>query len=175
MSMLDANRLKCFTSSSESNSIRNAGSKPRRMTPVRRLTVSSLWPSKGILVCLHAVDCLKGEALALDDASVSSTAELFDKHAGACAEASFPHGLTDVFVLVQLNFLRAIDGPRDPEGIGTEGLFDLAGAYAICESATHGRPVNLDEVLGGSVAECQADIDRHSGSPDASRADITRS
>ena len=42
-------------------------------------------------------------------------------------------------------------------------LFDLAAAFAICESAELRRPVTVDEVLNGSVAGYQAEIDRHYG------------
>jgi 1,5-anhydro-D-fructose reductase (1,5-anhydro-D-mannitol-forming) len=60
-----------------------------------------------------------------------------------------------------LDFLGAIARGGDPEASGKEGLFDLAAAFAICESNALGRPVRLDEVLDGSVSAYQADIDRH--------------
>jgi predicted dehydrogenase len=116
------------------------------------------------LVIYGTRGCLKGDSLVLDDGSVYSAAALFDKEADAATRAAFfPRGLTDAFALAFLDFLGAIDGQRDPEASGAEGLFDLAAAYAICESASLGRPVNVDEVLSGSVATYQAEIDRHYG------------
>jgi predicted dehydrogenase len=108
--------------------------------------------------------CLKDDTLTLDDGSESSAAELFDKHVDAdTRDAFFPHGLSDAFALAELDFLRAVSTQQDPEASGYEGLLDLAAAFAICESATLGRPVNVDEVLDGRVAEYQGDIDRHYG------------
>ena len=71
--------------------------------------------------------------------------------------------MRDAFALAYLDFLRGIGSGSDPEASGAEGLIDLAAAFAICESATLGRPVTVDEVLDGSVAAYQADIDRHYG------------
>lgn len=107
---------------------------------------------------------LKGDSLTLDDGSTYSAAELFRQNADApTREAFFPYGLTDAFALASLDFLRSIADGRDPEASGVEGLLDLAAAFAICESATLGRPVTIDEVLDGTVAAYQADIDRQYG------------
>jgi 1,5-anhydro-D-fructose reductase (1,5-anhydro-D-mannitol-forming) len=108
--------------------------------------------------------CLQGDTLTLDDGSARSATELFSAEVDApTREAFFPYGLEDAFALASLDFLRAIEGGHDPEASGHEGLLDLAAAFAICESATLGRPVIVDEVLAGSVAAYQADIDRHYG------------
>ncbi len=110
--------------------------------------------------------CLKGDVLTLDDGSVHSAAGLFDAHADAATRAAFfPHGLTDTFALAELDFLRAIKDHRDPEASGTEGLFDLAAAFAICESSALGRAVAIDDVLDGRIAVYQADIDAHYSLP----------
>ena len=52
---------------------------------------------------------------------------------------------------------------REPEVSGTEGLFDLSAAFAICESSTLARTVTVDEVFAGRVAQYQEDINRHYG------------
>ena len=107
---------------------------------------------------------LKGDALTLDDGSTQSGAELFEKEADTpTRQAFFAHGLTDSFALAFHDFLGAIARGRDPEMSGKEGLLDLAAAFAICESATLGRAVRVSDVLDGSVATYQADIDRHYG------------
>jgi len=108
--------------------------------------------------------CLKGDTLVLDDGSTHSATALFNSQADPQTRAAFfPYGLTDTFALAYVDFLSAIDGEREPEVSGTEGLFDLSAAFAICESATLGRSVSIDEVLDGSVAAYQAEIDRHYG------------
>lgn len=116
------------------------------------------------LVIYGSRGCLKGDVLVLDDGSEHSAAELFRTNADAgTREAFFPRGLTDPFALAFLDFLQAIVGDRDPEASGREGLLDLAAAFAICESAALRRPVSVTEVLDGTVAAYQADIDRHYG------------
>jgi predicted dehydrogenase len=108
--------------------------------------------------------CLQGDTLILDNGSTHSAAELFRTEADArTREAFFPYGLQDAFALAFVDFLGAVASGRDPEASGNEGLLDLGAAFAICESATAGRPISVDEVLDGSVAAYQADIDRHYG------------
>jgi hypothetical protein len=100
----------------------------------------------------------------VDDGSVLSASELFHSNADPRTVAQFfPLGLEDTFALGSLDFLRAIAAARDPEASGQEGLYDLAAAYAICESASVGRPVSVNDVLDGRVAAYQAEIDRHHG------------
>jgi 1,5-anhydro-D-fructose reductase (1,5-anhydro-D-mannitol-forming) len=116
------------------------------------------------LVIYGSRACLQGDTLISDDGSARSAAELFRTQADArTKEAFFPYGLEDAFALASLDFLVAIARGGDPEASGKEGLFDLAAAFAICESNALGRPVRLDEVLDGSVSAYQADIDRHYG------------
>ena len=116
------------------------------------------------LVIYGSRGCLQGDTLTLDDGTTRSAAELFDAQVDAATrEARFPHGLRDAFALALLDFREAIAGGRDPEASGREGLFDLAAAFGICESAVLGRPVSVDDLLAGRVAEYQAPIDRHYG------------
>jgi predicted dehydrogenase len=116
------------------------------------------------LVIYGTRGCLKGDTLVLDDGSTQSATDLFMQKADAGTQAAFfPHGLQDSFALASLDFLDAIAARRDPEASGQEGLLDLAAAFAICESAELRRPVSIDEVLNGTVAGYQADINRHYG------------
>jgi predicted dehydrogenase len=116
------------------------------------------------LVIYGTRGCLKGGTLIGDDGSARSAAAVFDAHATPdIVERYFPYGLRDTFALGALDFLRAIAARQDPEASGHEGLLDLAAAYAICESSAVARPVTLNEVLDGSTAVYQAEIDRHYG------------
>lgn len=108
--------------------------------------------------------CLKGDTLTLDDGSVQSATDLFQAEATAqTKDEFFPYGLQDTFALGSLDFLRAVNARVDPAASGEQGLLDLAAAYAVCESATLGRPVSVLDVLDGRVAAYQADIDQHYG------------
>ena len=114
------------------------------------------------LVIYGTRGCLRGDTLSLDDGSTCSAAELFRASAPSpTQEALFPRGLTDAFALAFLDFLEAIASGRDPEASGEEGLLDLAAGFAICESSALKRAISLAEVLDGSAAVYQADIDRH--------------
>jgi 1,5-anhydro-D-fructose reductase (1,5-anhydro-D-mannitol-forming) len=116
------------------------------------------------LVIFGTRGCLQGDRLILDDGSAYLATELFNTQADAqTRDAFFPHGLEDAFALAFLDFLVAIANGRDPEASGKEGLLDLAAAFAMCESSTLGRAVTVEEVLDGSLAVYQADIDRHYG------------
>jgi len=136
---------------------------------VGQLTFS--WAGHGVptpmpdgLVIYGTRGCLKGGTLTLDDGSVHIAGALFDSEAKAeTVERYFPLGLRDTFALGFLDFRNAINAGRDPEASGTEGLFDLAAAYAICESSALGRPVRMQDVLGGQIAGYQTEIDRHYG------------
>ena len=107
---------------------------------------------------------LQGDTLYGDGQAPVSAAALFAAEADpATRERLFPFGLQDTFALGALDFLRAIAAGGDPEASGREGLFDLAAAFAICESGALGRPVAVADVLSGAVGEYQAEIDRHYG------------
>jgi predicted dehydrogenase len=116
------------------------------------------------LVIYGSRGSLKGGTLTPDDGLPQSAAELFAAEADPkTAERYFPHGLWDTFALGFLDLLKAIGARRDPEASGSEGLFDLAAAFAISESAALGQPVSVKAVLEGRIATYQAEIDRHYG------------
>jgi predicted dehydrogenase len=73
----------------------------------------------------------------------------------------FPLGLTDPAAISQYDWLQAIAQGKDPETSGMEGLRDLAAAYAILESNALGQRVAVADVLDGTVAGYQHDIDAH--------------
>ena len=58
-----------------------------------------------------------------------------------------------------LDFLNAIATGRPMEASGDEGVLDLAAAFTVLESATANRPVKVNDVLTGTVADYQAEID----------------
>lgn len=76
-------------------------------------------------------------------------------------EKHFPLGpnLSDDFALNQHDWLEAIRHGRQPETDATEGLRDLACAYAVVESAKAGRRVSVDEILSGELRDYQQVID----------------
>jgi len=47
------------------------------------------------------------------------------------------------------------------EASGEEGVADLASAFSVLESAAANRPVAVDDVLTGAVADYQAEIDEY--------------
>ncbi|MFN5341801.1 MAG: Gfo/Idh/MocA family protein [Roseiflexaceae bacterium] len=75
----------------------------------------------------------------------------------------FPHGLTDPAAISQYDWLEAIRTRTDPETSGTEGLRDLAAAFAMLESHVAGRVVTVDDVLHSRIDAYQRDIDQHYG------------
>ena len=105
---------------------------------------------------------LRGEEIILDDGLRAPARVLFERRApGEVKRAYFPLGVKDAFGLEMLDFLQAIGGRRQMEASGGEGVLDLATAFAILESATANRPVKVADVLGGRVAEYQAEINEH--------------
>jgi predicted dehydrogenase len=78
-------------------------------------------------------------------------------------EKFFPMGITDTFALQQLDWLRAAEAHTESETSGTEGLHDLACAFAIIESSVARRQVMLDEMLSGKVSAYQDEINSHYG------------
>jgi len=108
--------------------------------------------------------CIRGDEIIRDDGSRESLSARFDSELSPDdRERFFPHGLTEGFILQQLDWLRAIERGTDPETSGEEGMRDVAAAYAILESATAGRRVTLGEVLSGEASAYQAEIDAHYG------------
>jgi predicted dehydrogenase len=111
-----------------------------------------------------SVGCIRGNDL-VDDKG-NSTSLLAHFEAGMTAEEReryFPYGLSDVFALNQLDWLRAIEQGTDPETSGREGLYDLACAFGVLESSALRRPVTLEEMVSGVANSYQAEIDAHYG------------
>ena len=105
---------------------------------------------------------LKGGEVVRDDGFRGAAFDLFSRGAGPDLHRRFfPHGVRDSFALEMLDFLHAIQTGQPMEASGDEGLNDLAAAYAVLESATANRPVAVADVLSGTVAEYQAEIDAH--------------
>jgi predicted dehydrogenase len=71
----------------------------------------------------------------------------------------FPAEIRDPFALEMLDFLGAIATGQPMEASGEEGLLDLAAAFSVLESATTNRPVRVVDVLSGTVADYQSEID----------------
>ncbi|WP_228498894.1 Gfo/Idh/MocA family protein [Thermogemmata fonticola] len=104
--------------------------------------------------------CIQADQLVLDDGQRGSLLETYFRQADPLQrDRCFPLGLQDSFALAQWDWLQAIaTGSLGPETSGEEGLYDLAAACAILESATLGRPVTLLEVLRGHVEAYQREI-----------------
>jgi predicted dehydrogenase len=108
--------------------------------------------------------CIYGDQLIDDKGNRTLLLDYFDQQMTADErERFFPHGLTDVFALNQLDWLRAIERGVDPETSGREGLHDLACAFGVLESSVLKRQVTLAEVLSGETSAYQAEIDEHYG------------
>lgn len=105
---------------------------------------------------------LKGGEVVRDDGFRGLASDLFARGAGPeLHRRFFPHGVRDSFALEMLDFLHAVRASTPMEASGEEGLNDLAAAYAVLESATVNRPVTVADVLDGTVADYQAEIDAH--------------
>lgn len=108
--------------------------------------------------------CIYGDQLIDDKGNHTALMEYFEQHITPDErERFFPFGLTDVFALNQLDWLRAIEQKTDPETSGLEGLYDLACSFGVLESSILQRQVLLSEVLSGDVSEYQDEIDAHYG------------
>jgi predicted dehydrogenase len=73
----------------------------------------------------------------------------------------FPLGLTDGFAMTQFDWLEAIRLNHQPIISGSEGLRDLACAWAVLESSLARRQVTLDEILSGQLREAQQPVADH--------------
>lgn len=105
---------------------------------------------------------IKGGQLVSQNGAREALLDYFDKKLSVDErEQFFPLGLTNPYAIQQLDWLRAIERGHDPETSGREGLHDLACAFAMLESSALARRVTLQEVLSGSVATYQADINTH--------------
>ncbi|MEJ5276463.1 MAG: Gfo/Idh/MocA family oxidoreductase [Thermogemmata sp.] len=106
--------------------------------------------------------CIQSDQLILDTGQRGSLLETYFRQADPLhRDRCFPLGLQDSFALVQLDWLLAIaTGSPGPETSGEEGLYDLAAACAILESATLARPVTFQEVLLGQLDAYQREINQ---------------
>lgn len=107
--------------------------------------------------------CIYAGEIILDDGTREPLLDRFEQELDpADRKRFFPLGLRDPYAILQHDWLAGIEaGGKDPETSGDEGLRDLAAAFAMLESAVAGRAVSLEEVLSGTVAEYQREIDEH--------------
>jgi predicted dehydrogenase len=106
--------------------------------------------------------CIKGDTLVGGDGVRTKATDLLAQHAtDKVTERYFPHGVRDAFGLELLDFVTAITTGTNMEASATEGVMDLAMAYAILESSFAGAPVRVADVLSGDVDGYQAEIDAH--------------
>ncbi|HEX3815751.1 MAG TPA: Gfo/Idh/MocA family oxidoreductase [Mycobacteriales bacterium] len=109
-----------------------------------------------------AAGSIRGDAVAGDEGPIGNATDLLASQApAALRERLFPAGLDDAFGLELLDFTRAIAAGSAMEASAAEGVLDLAMAYAILESSFAGGPVRVADVLDGSVAGYQTEIDEH--------------
>ena len=85
------------------------------------------------------------------------------KAAAGLAQGWFFMGVTDPFGLELLEFMLAINGGREMETSGQEGLRDLACSMAVLESSASGCAVRLADVLAGSIDDYQREINEPYG------------
>jgi predicted dehydrogenase len=78
-------------------------------------------------------------------------------------ERFFPMDMRDGFALELYDFLQAVEGKKEPETSGRDGLRDLAVAYAVIESSLLGRWVEVSEVESSRVEGYQQEINRYYG------------
>ncbi len=105
-----------------------------------------------------------GQQVTFDGGESAELSELYQRQAPPERQANeFPRGLSDSFALSQLDWLQAVNAGRQPETGGWEGLRDLAAAFAILESHTAGRTVEVQQVFEGKVSAYQRPIDEHFG------------
>ncbi|HEX4130874.1 MAG TPA: Gfo/Idh/MocA family oxidoreductase [Pirellulales bacterium] len=104
---------------------------------------------------------VNGTAVTFDDGTSADLGQFYAQHASSAQrEGDFPLGLDDSFALAQLDWLEAVRLKRQPQTSGREGLRDLAASFAILESATAGRRVEVAEVLDGHLDVYQRPINR---------------
>jgi predicted dehydrogenase len=114
-----------------------------------------IWGSKG---------SLGGGKITLDDGTTGQAEELFTAHASReMKQRFFPMDMRDGFALELYDFLQAVEGKKEPETSGRDGLRDLAVAYAVIESSLLGRWVEVREVESGRVEGYQQEINRYYG------------
>lgn len=106
--------------------------------------------------------CIKGDTVVGADGLRARAADLLAQHGPEELQGRyFPHGVRDSFGLELLDFANAITTGTKMQASATEGVLDLAMAYAILESSFVAAPVRVADVLSGAVDGYQAPIDAH--------------
>jgi len=107
---------------------------------------------------------IAGDRFTPEGGTAQSLAELYQTQCESAWHARhFPHGLEDGFALNQYDWLNAIRRRHPPETSGTEGLRDMAVAFAALESSHAGRQVEVHEVYESKLRAYQEPIDRRHG------------
>ena len=105
--------------------------------------------------------CLKDDLLVRDDGLRDNAVDLYRRRVDpATRRQRFPASIRDPFALEMLDFLTAIASGRPMEASGEVGVADLAVSYAVLESASANRPVRVSDVLSGTAADYQEEINR---------------
>jgi len=105
---------------------------------------------------------LNGRQLAQDGAAAADVVQTFERDAEPALRLRwFPHAIQDGFALEILDWLEAIQGHREGETSGKEGLLDLAISYAVIESALAKRWLRVEDVVSGQADAYQRPIDEH--------------
>jgi predicted dehydrogenase len=108
--------------------------------------------------------CLKGDEVVLDDGFRGKALDVYTRRAPPdLRQRHFPADIRDGFALEMHDFLQTIATGRPMEASGEEGLNDLATAYSVLESATTNHPVKVADVLNGTIAAYQEEIDAFYG------------
>jgi predicted dehydrogenase len=108
--------------------------------------------------------CIKGGDVVRDDGERIVGEALFDREAPpGLKERWFSRGIQDNFGLEWLDFLQAIEGRREMDASGEEGLRDLSCSLAVLESSSARRPVRFADVFAGRVEAYQREINEHYG------------
>jgi predicted dehydrogenase len=120
------------------------------------------WPEGPIWYGERGV--LKGLRLVADDGERLDLLDLARRQLPAARwQAWFPADITDSKALQLLDFVRAAQAAGQPESSGTEGLRELACAFAIVESDRARAAVAVDDVLTGRIDAYQREIDQAYG------------
>jgi 1,5-anhydro-D-fructose reductase (1,5-anhydro-D-mannitol-forming) len=106
--------------------------------------------------------CIKGDRIVLDGEPSVALMELFESRADAATkERFFPRGITNLFCLEMLDFLRAIADGGQMETSGEEGMRDLAACFASLESSLRGKRVRVGDILTGRLSAYERSINAH--------------
>ncbi len=116
------------------------------------------------MVIYGSKGCLKGGTLLRDGQPPISVMDLFNEETTPDEkERWLPLGLQDSFAAGFYDFMRAIEQGTQPEASGEEALRDVATTFAIIESSSLGRAVDVEAVVRGDIRDAQRVIDEHYG------------